>query len=86
VIEREPGSEPSAAELARTVEIVKSHKVKALFAEPQYPAKAARTVARETGIPVRTLDPAVSGPLAPDAYLKAMERNLAVLREALSQK
>lgn len=86
VIEREPGSEPSAAELARTVEIVKSHKVKALFAEPQYPAKAAQTVARETGIPVRTLDPAVSGPLDPDAYLKAMERNLVVLREALSQK
>jgi zinc transport system substrate-binding protein len=86
VIEREPGSEPSAAELASTVEIVRSHQVKALFAEPQYPAKAAQTIAHETGISVRTLDPAVSGPLDPDAYLKAMEKNLSVLREALSQK
>lgn len=85
VIEREPGSEPSAAELGRTVEIVRSHKVRALFAEPQYPAKAAQAIARETGVPVRTLDPAASGPLDPDAYLKAMEKNLAVLRQALSR-
>ena len=36
VIEREPGSEPSAKELAETVETVKREKVSALFAEPQY--------------------------------------------------
>lgn len=84
VVEREPGSEPSAAELAETVEIVRRHKVKALFAEPQYPAKAAETVAREAGIPVRILDPAVNGDADPDSYLRTMRSNLAVLREALA--
>ena len=34
VIEREPGSEPSAKELAQTIDKVKSLKVQALFAEP----------------------------------------------------
>lgn len=86
VIEREPGSEPSAAELAATVATVRKHKVKALFAEPQYPAKAAQAVARETGIPVRTLDPAVSGSEDPRSYIAAMDANLAVLREALGRK
>lgn len=84
VIEREPGSEPSAAELANTIEIVQKSKIKALFAEPQYPAKAADTIARETGAKVFILDPAVMGPMEPDAYLKTMEANMKTLEEALN--
>ena len=42
--------------------------------------------ARETGIPVRTLDPAVSGSEDPRSYIAAMDANLAVLREALGRK
>ena len=83
VIEREPGSDPSPQELVRTVELVKKAGARALFAEPQYPAKAAETVARETGAKVWSLDPCVTGPAEPGAYLQAMERNLATLREAL---
>lgn len=83
VIEREPGSEPSAGELADTIKIVKEAKVKALFAEPQYPTKAADTIARETGARVYTLDPGVTGPYDPDAYLSIMDENLKVLGEAL---
>jgi len=83
VIEREPGSEPSAGELARTIEIVRKNKVKALFAEPQYPAKSAQTIAQETGAKVYILDPAVTGPMEPDAYIQAMGKNMEVLKEAL---
>jgi zinc transport system substrate-binding protein len=85
VIEREPGSEPSAQELAETIAIVKKAKVKGLFAEPQYPAKAAQTIARETGIKVSILDPAVTGEANGDldTYLKTMEKNLKSLQEAL---
>jgi zinc transport system substrate-binding protein len=83
VIEREPGSEPSAGELAETVKTIKSHKIKALFAEPQYPAKAAQTIARETGLKVYVLDPAVTGSASLDAYIRIMEANLTVLQEAL---
>ncbi|MDT3701217.1 MAG: metal ABC transporter substrate-binding protein [Thermincola sp.] len=83
VVEREPGSQPSAGELADTIKVVRESKVKALFAEPQYPAKAAETIARETGAKVYDLDPAVTGPMEPDAYLNIMNNNLKVLEEAL---
>jgi zinc transport system substrate-binding protein len=85
VIEREPGSEPSAAELARTIEIIKETGAKVIFAEPQYPAKSAETIARETGVKIYILDPAATGELEPDAYIKTMEKNMDTLREALNQ-
>ena len=83
VVEREPGSEPSARELAETIELVRQADADALFAEPQYPAKAIRTIAAETGAKVYILDPAVTGPMSPDAYLRNMEKNLLVLEKAL---
>jgi zinc transport system substrate-binding protein len=83
VIEREPGSEPSARELARTIDIVRKSGAVALFAEPQYSAKAIDVIAAETGAQVYILDPAVTGPLEPDAYLKIMEKNLEELCKAL---
>ncbi|MDD5675233.1 MAG: metal ABC transporter substrate-binding protein [Chitinivibrionales bacterium] len=83
VVEREPGSEPSAGELARTIRIIKHHAVTALFAEPQYPAKAAQTIAAETGLKVYELDPAATGPAEKGAYIRIMEANGAVLKEAL---
>jgi zinc transport system substrate-binding protein len=83
VVEREPGSEPSASELAEIVDTVKRSKAQAIFAEPQYSSGAAETIARETGIKVYYLDPAVSGPDSPDAYIKIMETNLATLKGAL---
>lgn len=83
VIQREPGSEPSAGELAATVRIVRERGVRAVFVEPQYSPKSAEAIARETGVRLVELDPLVSGPLDPEAYLKGMERNLAVLRAVL---
>jgi len=87
VIEREPGAEPSARELADTVKLVCARQVKALFAEPQFPDQSAQVVARETGVRVYSLDPVVTGPSDPaaarGAYLQAMEKNLEVLQEAL---
>lgn len=83
VIEREPGSEPSARELAGTIDQVRKCGATALFAEPQYPAKAIDAIAAETGAMVYILDPAVTGPMEPDAYLKIMENNLSELEKAL---
>jgi zinc transport system substrate-binding protein len=83
VIEREPGSAPNAKELAETIDKVKSLKVKALFAEPQYSTKAANTIAKETGAKVYTLDPVVTGPMEADAYINIMDSNLKTLQEAL---
>lgn len=83
VIEREPGSEPSAKELAETIDKVNSLKVKALLAEPQYSTKAADTIAKETGAKVYTLDPVAMGPINADAYINIMNSNLKTLQEAL---
>ena len=82
VIEREPGSEPSAKELAETVKIVKQSKVKSIFAEPQYPKSAAETIAKETGAKLFVLDPAVTGPDDTKAYINIMKQNLSVLKKA----
>ena len=84
VIEREPGSEPSARELNDSIKKVKTLKVKALFAEPQYSSKAAETIAKETGAKIYTLDPMVTGPVDDaNAYIDVMENNLKTLKEAL---
>jgi len=85
VVEREPGSEPSAKELAETIELIKKNNIPALFSEPQYPALAIRTIAKETGAKVYVLDPAVTGPDNYDAYISIMENNLAVLKTAFSK-
>ena len=85
VVEREPGSEPSAGELAETIRIIKDLDVRVLFAEPQYSTRAADSIASQTGAKVYILDPVVTGPkdAAPDSYEKTMEENLKVLIEAL---
>ena len=86
VIEREPGADPTPAELETTIEQVKALPVKVLFAEPQYSPAAAETIARETGAKLYSLDPVVTGeatPDAKDAYLDAMRKNMETLKEAL---
>lgn len=83
VIEREPGTYPSAGELARIIDLVKSKDIKAIFVEPQYSRSAADTIARETKVKVYTLDPIVTGNLDKDAYLNLMKNNMETLEKAL---
>lgn len=87
VVEREPGAEPSARELSETIDLVRERGVKALATEPQYSDRTAQVIARETGVRICELDPVVTGPAsaseARNAWLAAMEKNLAALRDAL---
>lgn len=83
VIANDSGEEPSTRQIAKTCDLVKKHGIKALFIEPQYPAKSAETIARETGAGVFTLDPVVSGDGAMDSYENVMRKNAQVLTEAL---
>ncbi|ACL75513.1 metal ABC transporter substrate-binding protein [Ruminiclostridium cellulolyticum] len=87
VVEREPGTEPSAGELAGLINKIKSTNVKILFAEPQYSAKAAESIAKQTDAKVYMLDPVVTGEKnAPaDRYIKTMEENLKVLVKAFKE-
>lgn len=80
-------SAPSARAIAALAETVKAENIRALFAEPQYDDASVDILARETGLPVYLLDPAVSGDVdSPDldAYLTIMRRNMNTLVEALS--
>jgi len=83
VISNDSGEEPSTRQIARICDLVKEKNVRALFIEPQYPAKSADTIARETGAKVYTLDPVVSGDGALDSYETLMRQNAQVLMEAL---
>ncbi|ORT99922.1 Zinc ABC transporter, periplasmic-binding protein ZnuA [Anaerovibrio sp. JC8] len=86
VVEREPGTEPSPAELQGVIEQVKPLTTKVLFTEPQYSPDAAKTIARETGAKIYVLDPVVTGEAnegAIDAYLVTMRKNMETLKEAL---
>ncbi len=83
VIEREPGTSPSAKDVASIIDEVRLHSVNAIFVEPQYLKTAATTIANETKVNVYELDPIVSGGLEKEAYIDIMEKNLKVLEEAL---
>ncbi len=82
VMETDVGSAPSPQVLARLIETIRSDNVVALFSEEQYDEPFVATISRETGLPVYILDPVVSGPCDPNAYLDAMRRNLDTLLEA----
>ncbi len=87
VVEREPGSEPMAREMAGTIDMIRREQVRAVFTEPQYPRGSAEAIAKETGVGLYDLDPVVTGPMGPaarGAYLEAMRRNGEVLLRALS--
>jgi len=85
VIEPHPGQEPSAAEMLALIKTLKASQAKAIFAEPQYPAKIVRTIAKEVGIKAATLDPAATGPdkAGLDYYETVMRANMATLESTL---
>jgi len=64
---------------------VKAEGVRALFVEPQYPTRAADTIARETGAMVYSLNPVVSGDGSMESYETIMKENARVLAEALTK-
>ena len=83
VIEREPGTSPSARDIAEIIDIVKEKDVNAIFVEPEYLKTAANVIANETGVTVYELDPVTSGEFKKEAYIEIMNKNLEVLKEAL---
>ncbi len=71
------GSEPSARQLARLIEMARQRGVKVIFVQPQFSQSGARAVAEAIGGAVVSLDP-----LAED-YLDNMRRVAAKIAEAL---
>ncbi len=84
IIEREPGTSPSARDLVEIIDSIRKLNVGAIFVEPQYLKTAANTIANETGVNVYELDPIVSGTFEKDAYENIMRKNISILKEALN--
>ena len=77
--------ESDAARLEHVVEFVREHKVKVIFAEPQFPADRLKPLLKETGTILMRLDPLGNPNLqGHDTYLSLMRTNLAVLRDGLN--
>ena len=86
VVNREPGETLTPAQLAQLTEVIRGLGNPPLFVEPQYEDLSARALAAETGAPVYTLDPVVTGPdsdVPLDYYETVMRQNMEVLRQAL---
>lgn len=84
IINQEDDAQPSAKEVSEIISLINETGVKALFIEPQYSRTVADTIANETNIKVRVLDPGVSGEVSKDAYINIMRQNQKSLKEALS--
>ena len=82
VVNREPESQPSAREIAGTIDLIRESRVKAVFAEPQYNTDTAWLISQESGVPFYLLDPCTSGAMEKDAYLTAMRENMRILQAA----
>ncbi len=79
--------EPAPRELERLIDGVRDSGATTVFTEPLASDRVARTVAREAGVKVETLDPiegiSAERREAGEDYLSVMRANLQVLREAL---
>lgn len=73
--------EPLPRRIAAVIETARRLRARAIFAEPQFPRKAAETIAAEAGIAVAYLDPIGAGPRS--TYLGTMRANLRALVAAL---
>ncbi len=88
IVNREPGETLSPTQMAELVETIRKLGNPPLFVEPQYEDLSARTLAAETGAPVYTLDPVVTGPeedVPLDYYETVMLENMRTLQEALGK-
>ncbi len=84
VIEAAPGRNPTPIQIKNIVVLIKKHGIRAVFAEPQLNPRAAKVIAKETGIKVLMLDPVGSPYLkGRSTYIDLMKHNLKVLQEAL---
>ena len=87
VVTNEGENALSAYELTALIRLIQSLNNPPLFVEPQYSDLAAKTVSAETGAPIWTLDPCVTGPDTGvlTYYEDVMHSNLETLKAALGK-
>ena len=78
-VEEESGSEASSKQLIQLCNLVRDHRLPAVFTEVSGSTSAASVISRETAVSVFALDMAMAG----DSYFDAMYHNINTLWEAL---
>ena len=84
IVESEHGKTPSAHEIAKLIEDIKSNNVKAIFVEKDYNVKIIDTIAKETNTKIYILNSMTSGNDDKNEYINIMKENLNVFKEALN--
>ncbi len=85
-VRSEENTEPTAKVMSQLITIAREKKIKGIFAEPQYPQTALKTISNETGIPIYTLDPMVTGEQEYlNVYENIMRKNIEVLKDAFDK-
>lgn len=75
----------SAGDIAKIVRRVKEENIEYLFTEEQYSDSIAKQIEAETNAKVYIIDSAVTGDGSKDSYMKAMKKNIEVMKKALQQ-
>jgi zinc transport system substrate-binding protein len=83
VIEPRHGVEPTARQLADTIDRIKAANVNVLFAEKYFASKLSDTIKDATGVKMYSISHISSGEYTPQKFVEEMRENLATLATAI---
>jgi zinc transport system substrate-binding protein len=83
VIEPRHGVEPTARQLADTIDRIKAADVNVLFAEKYFASKLSDTIKEATGVNLYSISHISSGEYTPDKFVEEMRENLTTLATAI---
>ena len=82
VIEPRHGVEPTARQLADTIDRIKAADVNVLFAEKYFASKLSDTIREATGVKMYSISHISSGEYTPEKFIDEMRENLATLADS----
>ncbi len=85
MVEVEEDTPLSAGEVAEIIRAIKDENIRYLFTEEQYDDTISDRIKDETNAKLYIIDSAVTGDTDKDSYLRAMRRNIEVLRKAFEE-
>lgn len=80
-----PEQEPTARQLKEISDFIKTYHVKTIFVEKNVSQKTAKTVAKSTGVSLKTLSPLEADPQNNNSYLANVKENLDTLYQELKK-
>ncbi len=82
-IEKAPGREPSAREIAKTIGTIKAEKVRLLIGEPEAPKKVLNIISQESGALAVSLAPEIGSLPQAGSYMEMMRYNVGEIVKGL---